>query len=155
MAIPTDQLFGFARLVLVLNGKYAGRKGFTIGYKSDSKKKTWDKVLVVGIKKNPFSSKKKKFQIDKNLKKNTIKVFVKKYNSNHIFPTRYFIGLTEDIEDSIEKKLKDAIAVLLNSSIEGEEEEEKKKEITLFFRNFLRNVQATIPDVWFLKKLKF
>lgn len=76
------------RVVLVLNGRYAGRKAVIVkNYDEGNSEKPYGHALVAGIDRYPLKVNKKmgKKRISKRCK---IKPFVKVVNYNHIMPTR-------------------------------------------------------------------
>ncbi len=82
--------------VLVLNGKYAGRKAIVIkSYDDGSNDKPYGHALVVGIDRYPRRILRKmgKKRMDSRSK---IKPFVKLVNYNHLMPTRHTIGIPFD-----------------------------------------------------------
>ena len=76
------------KVVIVLGGRYAGRKGIIIkNYDDGSNERHYGHALVVGIDKYPLKVTKNMGK--KRVKKRTrIKSFVKVLNYNHIMPTR-------------------------------------------------------------------
>merc|ERR1712179_139686 len=84
------------KVVLVLAGKYAGRKGIIIKNQDEgSQDRPYGHVLVAGIDKYP---RKVTRQMSKNKlkKRSKIKAFVKVVNYNHLMPTRYSVDVSID-----------------------------------------------------------
>ena len=88
-------------MVLVLNGRYAGKKGVivkTFDEGTDSRK--YGHCIVAGIAKTPLKVK-KGMPAKKVEKRSRIKPFLKVYNFNHLMPTRlvpppFFLDLRLD-----------------------------------------------------------
>ncbi|KAK1443966.1 60S ribosomal protein L27 like protein [Babesia gibsoni] len=79
------------RVVIVLAGRRAGRKGIIVHCnESPSKRRPYANCLVAGIDKHPLKVSKKmsKEKVQKRLR---IKTFVKYINVNHLMPTRYTV----------------------------------------------------------------
>ena len=77
------------RVVVLLNGRYTGRKGIVVKTFDDgSKSRPFAHCLVAGVDKAPLKVTKKmsKKKITKRLR---VKPFVKYVNYNHMMPTRY------------------------------------------------------------------
>jgi len=80
------------RAVIVLSGKYAGRKALVIkNYDDGSQERPYPHALVAGIDKAPrkvtrLMSKKKLAS------RNKLRPFLKVYNYNHMLPTRYTLA---------------------------------------------------------------
>merc|ERR1712113_1354978 len=86
------RIMKFGRVVLLLSGRYAGRKGVIVKVHEDSNAdRKFPHALVAGIDRYPRkvhkAMSKKKFE-----KKTKIKPFVKYVNLNHMMATRYTIG---------------------------------------------------------------
>merc|ERR1739838_864892 len=84
------------KVVLVLAGKYAGRKGIIIKNQDEgSQDRPYGHALVAGIDKYP---RKVTRQMSKNKlkKRSKIKAFVKVVNYNHLMPTRYSVDVSID-----------------------------------------------------------
>nr|ABW90400.1 putative ribosomal protein L27 [Barentsia elongata] len=81
------------KAVLILGGRYAGRKGIIVKNHDDgTQDKQYGHALVAGIDRYPRKVTKrmgKKKQKDRS----KIKPFVKVYNYNHLMPTRYFVDI--------------------------------------------------------------
>lgn len=76
------------KVVLVLGGKYAGRKAIIVkNYDDGTQDRQYGHALVAGIDKYPLKVKSKmgKKQVAKRSK---VKTFVKVINYNHLMPTR-------------------------------------------------------------------
>lgn len=83
-------------VVLVLGGRYAGRKAIIIkSYDDGSKEKPYGHALVVGIDRYPRRLVRRmgKRRMESRSK---IKPFVKIYNYNHLMPTRHSVNIMFD-----------------------------------------------------------
>ena len=141
------------KVVLVLNGRYAGRKGIIIKSNYESvKDRKYPHCQVVGLAKGPrkptkrniakFQARIKKLESDKD-KSDEVKllksfgVFIKTYNMSHLLATRYSVkedfGITKTLEnlEKIEKKIKDDKAKIENKekNKKDEQKEEYQKEL--------------------------
>merc|ERR1719498_2189729 len=80
------------KVVIVLQGRYAGRKAVIMKNVEDNNEKKWPygHCVVAGIDRYPL--KVKRSMADAKIKKRTaIKPFLKVINHNHIMPTRYML----------------------------------------------------------------
>ena len=131
------------KVVIVLNGKYAGAKGIIVKPNYDgSKERKYPHCLVVGLSKGPkkptkrnlakLQSKIQKIESspDSNDKLNTLKsfgVFIKYYNMSHLLATRYTVkedfGINKHLDklDALEKKVRED-----KSQIEAKEKNKKE-----------------------------
>ncbi|KAK3042597.1 hypothetical protein RJ639_000849 [Escallonia herrerae] len=99
------------KAVVMLNGRYAGRKGVIVrAFDDGTRDRPYGHCLVVGISKYP----KKVIRKDsakKTAKKSRVKAFIKLVNYNHIMPTRYTLDVdlkdvvTPDVLQSRDKKV--------------------------------------------------
>ncbi|XP_068715644.1 large ribosomal subunit protein eL27-like [Montipora capricornis] len=84
------------KVVLVLNGRYAGRKAVIVkNYDDGTADKQYGHALVAGIARYPLKVK-KGMSKKKLAKRSRIKAFVKVYNYNHLMPTRYSVDVNLD-----------------------------------------------------------
>merc|ERR1712071_374421 len=80
------------KVVLVLAGRYAGKKAIVVKTFDDgSKDREFGHCLVAGIDRNPLKVT-KSMSKKKILKRSKIKPFLKYVNYNHIMPTRYTVS---------------------------------------------------------------
>ena len=122
------------KVVVVLNGRFAGHKGIIVKSNYESvKDRKYPHCLVVGLAKGPRKATKKniaKWQDkikklesskDSNERVKTLKsfgVFIKTYNMSHLLATRYTVkedfGVTKTLEklDNLEKKVKEDKAAI-------------------------------------------
>ncbi|KAK2177580.1 hypothetical protein NP493_591g02054 [Ridgeia piscesae] len=84
------------KVVLVLNGRFAGRKAVIVkNYDDGTTDKQYSHALVAGIERYPRKVTKR--MAKKRIKqKSKIKAFVRVYNFNHLMPTRYSIDVNLD-----------------------------------------------------------
>ena len=131
------------KVVVVLNGRYAGSKGIIVKSNYESvKDRKYPHCIVVGLSKGPrkptkknlakLQAKIKKLEAskDSNDRINALKsfgVFIKTYNMSHLLATRYTVkedfGINKSLEkvDALEKKVKEDKALI-------EAKEKAKKE---------------------------
>merc|ERR1719236_19894 len=78
------------KVVIILQGKYAGKKAVIIKTPQPpgGKKSTFSSVVVVGLSKAPTPLKKNMSQKQKD-RATAMRPFVKLINTKHIMPTRY------------------------------------------------------------------
>ena len=122
------------KVVVVLNGRYAGSKGIIVKSNYESvKDRKYPHCIVVGLSKGPrkptkknlanLQAKIKKLEAskDSNDRINALKsfgVFIKTYNMSHLLATRYTVkedfGINKSLEkvDALEKKVKEDKALI-------------------------------------------
>ncbi|KII74624.1 60S ribosomal protein L27 [Thelohanellus kitauei] len=94
------------RVVLVLNGRYAGRKAvITKASMSGTSSRPFPHVVVAGIDRYPRKIT-KSMNKAKVAKRSRIKPFIKVLNLNHVFPTRFTFDLKMKREDTSEEVLR-------------------------------------------------
>jgi len=83
-------------VVLVLNGRYAGRKAVVVKNNDEgTADKPYGHALIAGIDRYPRKVTRKMGK-NKIKKRNKIKPFVKVLNYNHLMPTRYMVDIAFD-----------------------------------------------------------
>merc|ERR1711962_585801 len=84
------------RVVLVLSGRFAGRKALIVKNHDDgSSDRTYGHALVAGVAQYPRKVTKRMSK--KSVKQRSkLKSFVKVYNYNHLMPTRYLVDVNID-----------------------------------------------------------
>ena len=143
------------KVVLVLNGRYAGRKGIIIKSNYESvKDRKYPHCMVVGLSKGPkkptkrniakmqaqikkLESSDKEDAVDRVKRLKSFGIFIKTYNMSHLLATRYSVkedfGITKTLEnlEKIEKKIKDDKAKIENKekNKKDEQKEEYQKEL--------------------------
>ena len=138
------------KVVVVLNGRYAGRKGIIIKSNYESvRDRKYPHCMVVGLSKGPrkptkrnlakLQDKIKKLESskDSNEKITALKsfgVFIKTYNMSHLLATRYQVkedfGINKTLEklDNLEKKVKEDKAAI-DAKVRDKKDEGNQKEI--------------------------
>ena len=138
------------KVVVVLNGRYAGRKGIIIKSNYESvRDRKYPHCMVVGLSKGPrkptkrnlakLQDKIKKLESskDSNEKITALKsfgVFIKTYNMTHLLATRYQVkedfGINKTLEklDNLEKKVKEDKDAI-DAKVRDKKDEENQKEI--------------------------
>ena len=138
------------KVVVVLNGRYAGRKGIIIKSNYESvRDRKYPHCMVVGLSKGPrkptkrnlakLQDKIKKLESskDSNEKLTALKsfgVFIKTYNMTHLLATRYQVkedfGINKTLEklDNLEKKVKENKAAI-DAKLKDKKDEGNQKEI--------------------------
>ncbi|VEN53799.1 unnamed protein product [Callosobruchus maculatus] len=127
------------KVVLVLGGRYAGRKAVVIkNYDDGTSDKQYGHALVAGIDRYPRKIHKRMGK-SKMHKRSKIKPFVKILNYNHLMPTRYSVDLTSDLKVT-PKELKDPM---------------KRKKIRFQTRVKFEERYKLGKNKWFFQKLRF
>ena len=138
------------KVVVVLNGRYAGRKGIIVKSNYESvRDRKYPHCMVVGLSKGPrkptkrnlakLQEKIKKLETSKddNDRLNTLKtfgVFIKTYNMTHLLATRYQVkedfGISKTLEklDSLEKKVKEDKAAI-DAKEKAKKHDENQKDL--------------------------
>ena len=141
------------KIVIVLNGRFAGRKGIIVKSNYESvKDRKYPHCMVVGLSKGPKKPtkrniaklqakiKKLESQEDSSEKIKTLKsfgVFIKHYNMSHLLATRYTLkedfGIAKSVAkiDELDRKIKEDNAKDLEAlrSKYGQEIDDFKKEV--------------------------
>nr|QBH73519.1 60S ribosomal protein L27e [Embidopsocus sp. OG15479] len=98
------------KVVLVLSGRYAGRKAIVLKTFDDgTSDKQYGHALVAGIDRYPRKVTKRMGK-KKIHKRSKIKPFIKILNYNHLMPTRYTVDVvlekmtTKDLKDPMKRK---------------------------------------------------
>ncbi|CDW60543.1 60S ribosomal protein L27 [Trichuris trichiura] len=79
-------------VVLVLAGKYAGRKGLIVRtFDESTNERAYAHALVAGIDRYPLKITRKMGK-HKRIHRSTIRPFLKIYNYSHLLPTRYKVA---------------------------------------------------------------
>ena len=162
------------KVVLVLNGRYAGHKGIIIRSNYESvKDRKYPHCLVVGLAKGLRKPTKKNIaklqdrikKLEASKEKNdqvkllkSFGVFIKTYNMSHLLATRYTVkedfGITKSMEklDNLEKKVKED-KDLIEKKEKGKKEENQSELDSLKnklgkeldeYKNEVRNVKTNI-----------
>jgi large subunit ribosomal protein L27e len=126
------------KVVLVLQGKYAGKKAVIVRNIDESKNRKYGHALLAGIARYPRKVSK---TMDKRkiALKSRIKPFVKLVNYNHMMPTRY--GLDIDFK---------SIVTPQTLQEPSKKSAAKRKVKSLFEKRYLSG-----KNKWFFTKLRF
>lgn len=129
------------KVVIVLTGKYAGRKALILKNNDDGNNadKLYGHALVAGIDRYPrpitrAMSKKKKRNRSK------IKPFVKNINYNHLMPTRYNVEMVIDKSITTKETVKDP---------------SKRRRARNMIKKLFEERYKTGKNRWFFSKLRF
>ncbi|XP_071496554.1 large ribosomal subunit protein eL27-like [Diadema setosum] len=128
------------RVVLVLSGRYAGRKAVIVKNHDDgSSDRPYSHALVAGIDRYP--RKVTKGMSKKKVKRRSrIKTFIKLFNYNHLMPTRYSVDVVIDKQVVNKESFKDPTL-----------KRKAKREVkTKFIERY-----KTGKNKWFFQKLRF
>uniref|UniRef100_T1IDJ3 Large ribosomal subunit protein eL27 n=1 Tax=Rhodnius prolixus TaxID=13249 RepID=T1IDJ3_RHOPR len=129
-----------SKVVLVLNGRYAGRKAVVLKtYDEGTQEKQYGHALIAGIDRYPRKVHKRMSKV-KIHKRSKIKPFLKVMNYNHLMPTRYSVPEIIPDQKVAPKDLKDPM---------------KKKRIRFQIRVKFEERYKQGKSKWFFDKLKF
>ncbi|KAF7990896.1 hypothetical protein HCN44_000701 [Aphidius gifuensis] len=126
------------KVVLVLSGRYAGRKAIVVkNYDEGTTERQYSHAVIAGIDRYPRKVHKRmgKAKIHKRSK---IKPFLKVLNHVHLMPTRYTVDLTND--KVTPKDLKDPM---------------KRKKVRFQTRVKFEERYKMGKNKWFFQKLRF
>ncbi|XP_074659230.1 large ribosomal subunit protein eL27-like [Tubulanus polymorphus] len=128
------------KVVLVLAGKYAGRKAVVVkNYDDGTQDKPYGHALVAGIDRYPRRVT-KKMSKKKIKQRSKVKAFVKVYNFNHLMPTRYSVDVPMEKQTVNKDAFRDpALKRKAVREVKGKFEERYK----------------TGKNKWFFQKLRF
>eukprot|EP00009_Paramoeba_aestuarina_P000293 CAMPEP_0201512900 /NCGR_PEP_ID=MMETSP0161_2-20130828/5066_1 /ASSEMBLY_ACC=CAM_ASM_000251 /TAXON_ID=180227 /ORGANISM="Neoparamoeba aestuarina, Strain SoJaBio B1-5/56/2" /LENGTH=140 /DNA_ID=CAMNT_0047908915 /DNA_START=62 /DNA_END=484 /DNA_ORIENTATION=- len=131
------------KVVIVLQGRYAGRKGVVVEtYDHGTDKKKYGHALVVGVDRYPLAVSRAMGR-RKIAKRSRVKPFVKAVNYKHLMPTRY----------SLDVKLND---VLGEDTIKvGAIEKGKRSAVRKAIKGRLEERYVAGKNKWFFTKLRF
>ncbi|AAK39658.1 60S ribosomal protein L27 (nucleomorph) [Guillardia theta] len=141
-------IYKTGRVVIVLSGKYAGKKAFVLK-NSNIESLCEKKIIILGIKKE---MKKIKYNMSKRkiISNLRFKTFIKTINIKHVFPTRYVIET-----DDVFKTLIDAYYTNKLGNKLNEHTNEKAKVNLVSINNYLQDRLLRGKNLWFFKKMKF
>jgi len=127
------------KVVLVLSGRYAGRKAIILNnFDNSTNDKPFGHALVAGIDRYPRKVHKRMGKV-KIHKRSKIKPFIKVLNYNHLMPTRYTVDLATDTKVNM-KDLKDPM---------------KRKKVRFQTRVKFEERYKQGKNKWFFQKLRF
>merc|ERR1712127_4440 len=133
------------KVVLVLAGRYAGKKAIVVKTFDDgSKEREFGHCLVAGIDRSPLKVT-KSMSKKKILKRSKIKPFLKYVNFNHIMPTRYTVS---DID--LRTAVTPAAMKKLDTKVEAKKEVKKA-----FEGRYINRGKNTSGVQYFFHKLRF
>lgn len=136
------------KIVIVLNGRFAGKKAVIVETNDDgSNKRSYGYAVVAGIEKYPRKVT-KKMNKKKIAARSKITPFVKLLNYNHLMPTRYTIDLGEDTKSAIN------ISAFTSTS-NKEENPEARKASRKAIRKAFEEKYLAGKNRWFYQKLSF
>merc|ERR1712072_1269738 len=154
--VKSGRILKYGRVVLLLTGRYAGRKGVIVKVYDDANgDRKFPHALVAGINRYPKkvhkNLSKKKFE-----NKIKIKPFMKYVNLNHLMPTRHILSSELDLEEfnkNFEKEVrihKDAVKQGTKSDYDPMNNPEKKssflKDLKKKFESKYRNLDLNSSD---------
>ena len=87
------------KVVVVLNGRYAGRKALVLKtYESGNGSRRFSHCIVAGLARYPRKTTKgmSRKKVEKKIK---MKPFVRHVNMSHVFPTRYQVDFTSKLKE--------------------------------------------------------
>ncbi|MBA0553453.1 hypothetical protein Golob_012634 [Gossypium lobatum] len=127
------------KAVIVLQGRYAGRKAVIVkSFDDGTRDRSYGHCLVAGIKKYP-SKVIRKDSAKKTAKKSRVKCFVKLVNYQHLMPTRYTLDV--DLKDTV--------------TIDALQTKDKKVATCKTIKQRLEERFKTGKNRWFFTKLRF
>lgn len=128
------------KVVIVLNGRFAGRKAVVVkNFDEGTKERPYAHALVTGVEKYPYKVTKDMAR-NKLVKRSNLKPFSKIVNYSHIMPTRY--GLDIDFKN-----------VVSSETVYGDAA--KRKETKKKVKKLLRERYLQGKNKWFFTKLRF
>jgi len=128
------------RVVLILSGKYAGRKAIIVKNHDDgTTERPYGYGLVAGVDRYPRKVTKKMSKKSLTLR-SKIKPFVKIYNYNHLMPTRYTVDLTFDKTVVNKDAFRDVA---------------KKRKAKIEVKKMFEERYKSGKNRWFFQKLRF
>ena len=172
------------KIVIVLNGRYAGRKGVIVKSNYESvKDRKFPHCMVVGLSNGPRKPTKKNLaKLQAKIKKlesqentsdrvkalKSFGIFIKTYNMSHLLATRYTLkdelGLAKSIAkiDELDKKIKEDKIIIDNK--EKSKKEENAKELEELkskfgkekddYKNEIRNAKINIGTEMYKRFMK-
>ncbi|UYV77779.1 CYP4V2, partial [Cordylochernes scorpioides] len=114
------------KVVIVLNGKYAGKKAIIVKNNDKGNRETlYGHALVAGVDRAPRKIT-KRMNKKKQAKKSRIKPFMRVYNYNHLLPTHYIVDVPLDKTLVNKESVKDPVQCKQAKVILERREEFKK-----------------------------
>merc|ERR1712007_312993 len=159
-AVKQGRILKYGRVVILLSGRYAGRKGVIVKtYEDSNQDRKFPHALVAGIDRYPRkvhkNYSKKKFE-----KRTKIKPFLKYVNLNHMMPTRHLMSSEIDLEE-FNKKIEAAAKTHKDVLVNPEQRQVFRKSLKNIFERKYRALDLNSTDEkmmkmkFFFKKLRF
>merc|ERR1711981_1264466 len=160
-ATKSGRILKYGRVVLLLSGRYAGRKGVIVKVHEESNAdRKFPHALVAGIDRYPRKVhkklSKKRFE-----KKTKIKPFIKYVNLNHMMPTRHILSSEIELESFSKKVEEVAKRGEKNVLAKPDQRSSFRKELKKLFESKYRSLDLNSQDEkslkmkFFYKKLRF
>lgn len=91
------KLLKAGRVVVVLNGRMAGKKAVVLNSSEGTRERSFSHCLIAGVEKAPLKVTKRmgKKKVEK---RSRVKPFVRYVNVNHLMPTRHTVGADIDLK---------------------------------------------------------
>merc|ERR550532_1248494 len=146
------------RVVIVLQGKFAGKKAVIMKVLDSSKQRPFNHCLVVGLQRPPRSLKKKMTEKQK-ARANSVRPFAKYINVRHLMPTRYSLDNYQDLNPMSVvldgKKLTKREKTTEWDSQDAETKRESLKAVKAAFEDRYHEGTPKKRERWFYTKLAF
>lgn len=134
------KIMKIGKVVLVLNGKYAGRKAVIVKNNDEgTSDKPYGHALIAGVDRYPRKVTRRMGK-KKIAKRSKIKPFMKVYNYNHLMPTRYMVDIQFDKSVVNKEVLKDP---------------SKRRKARREVKSKFEERYKTGKNRWFFQKLRF
>ncbi|GFQ76732.1 60S ribosomal protein L27, partial [Trichonephila clavata] len=138
--VTMGKIMKVGKVVLVLNGRYAGRKAVVVKNNDEgTSDKPYGHALIAGIDRHPrrVTRRMGKKKIEKRSK---IKPFIKVLNYSHLMPTRYMVDIAFDKSIVNKEVLKDPA---------------KRRKARRDVKDKFEERYKTGKSRWFFQKLRF
>ena len=172
------------KIVVILNGRYAGRKGVIVKSNYESVKgRKYPHCMVVGLSKGPkkptkkniakmqaqikqLESSNKEDSADRVKRLKSFGIFIKTYNMSHLLATRYTLkdelGIAKSVGkiDELDKKLKEDKAAIENKEKSRKDDKDLEALKSRFgqekddFKNEVRNAKVNIGTEMYKRFMK-
>eukprot|EP00871_Galdieria_phlegrea_P002631 jgi/Galph1/3369/GphlegSOOS_G2047.1 len=129
------------KVVVVLQGKYAGRKAVIVrNYDNGTRERPYGHAVIVGVDKYPKKVT-RKMNKEKIRKRSRLRPFVRVVNYNHIMPTRYTLDLVDSLKTAVPEEAKSNLTA--------------RKKAKRNVHRVLKERYLTGKNRWFFTKLRF
>merc|ERR1719367_988705 len=148
------------KIVIVLQGKFAGKKAVIVkAYPDGTKKRPFHHCLVVGLQRPPKILKKKMSEKQRR-RANTVRPFCKYVNVRHLMPTRYSLDNYQDLSPntamlSDDKQLKKRDKAIDWDEQNPEKRRESMRAVKVGFESRYAQGTPKKKERWFYTKLAF